>query len=334
MAETRATAGAGPVKGDRVLVTGANGFIGSAVAMHLIQSGYHVVSLLRSCRGNKRLAKGTPFVMADIGQPLASMLLHVLGAPAQWIVHIAAETHVTRSIQDPEPFVRANVLGTMNVLDYARRCAGELKGFIYFSTDEVFGPTAGAPVDDYAAFDARNPYAATKAAGEELAMAYANTYGMPVTVTHCCNAFGEMQHAEKFVPLAVRAILGDLPLTLHKASGVGDGTARREWAYVGDVARAVAHVMALPDVARVRYKYNIGCGHEASVLRVAQWLAIALDTVLRYEIVEPTDRPGNDECYRSDCRRFLATGFQQGGQFVEALNRTAQWYRDNPHWLR
>ena len=319
---------------ERVLVTGANGFIGSRIAVRLREAGYHVVGLLRSSRGNKRLPRGFPFVMVDISQPLTETLIHVIGS-ADVIVHTAAETHVTRSIVDAEPFVRANVLGTMNVLDYAVRCE-DLRLFVQFSTDEVFGPCLdGEPFADDARYDSRNPYAATKAGAEEMALAYANTYGLPVIITHCCNVFGEQQHAEKFVPLATRAILRGQPLRLHGASTT-DGTATREWTYVGNVARAVEHALAmmLPE-SGCRIKWNIGCGVEKSVLELAWGIAgcLGMADQLKYEIVEPAERPGNDECYRSDCSGFLATGYAPAFDYETALGKTVQWYRDNPRWL-
>jgi dTDP-glucose 4,6-dehydratase len=193
----------------RILVTGACGFIGHHAVMEFAKHGHEVISLdrLDETSTMERLKSvSTKFVWHDLRAPINDLVAHHIG-DVDAIFHFAASTHVDRSIANGMNFVYDNVVGTGNLLEYARKLPN-LKLLLNFSTDEVFGPAPeGVAYKEEDRHDARNPYSATKAGAEELVHAYGNTYGIPVMTTHCMNAFGEGQHPEKFIPLVIRSLI-------------------------------------------------------------------------------------------------------------------------------
>jgi dTDP-glucose 4,6-dehydratase len=246
------------------------------------------------------------------------------------IVH---NTHVDNSIDDPEPFVMSNVVGTMHMLEYAKKL-DDLRGFNYFSTDEVFGP---APKDinyhEWDRYNSTNPYAATKAGGEELVLAYANTYRIPVFITHGMNCFGERQHPEKFIPKVIRKVLNGDVVTIHS-----DATKTIPGSRFYIHCRNVAHALHfLLDKFQFREKYNIVGEKEVTNLELALLIAEILEKPLNYELVDfHSSRPGHDLRYALDGSRMEKMGWHLPVDFEKSLERTVKWYfkfKANKKWL-
>jgi dTDP-glucose 4,6-dehydratase len=287
------------------MVTGGCGFIGHHFVEHLLKHTDWRIAVLDklsyASSGFDRLRDIEAFddsrvtvFSADLTLPLPDGLIQELG-PVHYIVHMAAETHVDKSIVDPEPFVMSNVVGTMRILDYARK-ATALKKMVYFSTDEVFGPAPGdTRYEEWARYNSSNPYAATKAGGEELCLAYANTYKTPVLISHTMNVFGERQHAEKFIPLCIRKVMQDEVVFIH-ANREKTKAGSRFWIHARNTASAI---MFLLKHGQVRDKYNVVGEKEVDNLEIAQFIAGVVGKPLRYEMVDfHSSRPGHGDCQR------------------------------------
>jgi dTDP-glucose 4,6-dehydratase len=239
------------------------------------------------------------------------------------IVNFAAETHVDRSIVEPDGFVRTDVVGTTVLLETAR--AHGVQRFVQVSTDEVYGdvPTGRSVESDPLA--PRSPYAASKAAGDLLALSYFTTYGFPVLVTRGSNTFGPNQYPEKFIPLFVTNALEDQPLPLY-----GDGLQLRDWLYVQDHCEGIALVLRKGEPGQV---YNLGVGQERPNIEVAEAILGLLGkpkSLLRHV----TDRPGHDRRYALNCKKIATLGWTPRFPFGEALKTTVGWYRENASWWR
>jgi dTDP-glucose 4,6-dehydratase len=246
---------------------------------------------------------------------------------------MGAETHVDNSIENPEPFVRCNVLGTMNLLEFARK-APRLKKFLYMGTDEVFGPADRATVPngyrEWDRYNSTNPYSASKAGGEELCLAWANTYNVPAIIVHTMNIFGERQHPEKFIPKVIRAVLNGETVFIH-ADRTLTVSGSRFWIHARNVAQAVLFLL---ENGEDREKYNIVGEKEVSNLEMAQFIANILDQPLRYEMVDfHSSRPGHDLRYGLDGTKLSEIGFRYPKSFDESLTKTIQWTLENPKWL-
>ena len=200
----------------KVIVTGGCGFVGHHVIEHFLKTtDWEIITfdkLSYASRGLDRVRdinafddKRVSFFSLDFTREISEGIVG-LCKDVDYILHLGAETHVDNSISDPKSFVYANVVGTFNMLEFARQCE-DLKAFVYFSTDEVFGPAPkGVEYKEWDRYNSTNPYSATKAGGEELVLSYMNTYGVKGFITHCMNIFGERQHPEKFIPLCIRKI--------------------------------------------------------------------------------------------------------------------------------
>ncbi len=313
----------------RLLVSGGAGFIGSAFVRLLLERdpGLRVTVLDKlTYAGNLanldpvRAAPGYRFVRGDICD---RELVGSLATEVDCIVNFAAESHVDRSILDPDAFIRTDVEGTHRLLEAARR-AGHGR-FLQVSTDEVYGDVPepersreGDPLRP------RSPYSASKAAAELLCFAYHATYGLPVLVTRGSNTYGPYQYPEKIVPLFVTQALQGLPLPLY-----GDGRAVRDYLYVDDHARGVALVLAR---GRAGEAYNLGRGD-----RPVEGRAVA-EAVLRLTGADPAllqpvqDRPGHDRRYALDSSRSRRLGWEPEVDFATGMERTVAWYRERRDW--
>ncbi|RMG45918.1 MAG: dTDP-glucose 4,6-dehydratase [Acidobacteria bacterium] len=315
------------------MVTGGCGFIGSNLIRWLLAETDAVVTnldlLTYAGRGGNLddLEPGPRyrFVRGDVADPAA---VAEAAEGSEVVFHLAAETHVDRSIEDPGSFVRTNVLGTQVVLEWARAAGARV---VLVSTDEVYG-ALGDPSDPPFTEDAplapNSPYAASKAAAELLARAWRRTYGLDVVITRCSNNYGPYQFPEKFLPLMiVRAMEGE-PLPIY-----GDGQHRRDWLHVEDHCRGLA---AAWKKGRPGGVYNFGTGCDRPNLEMARLVLriVEEETGARgATITRVTDRPGHDRRYAVDtgrARREL--GWQPQIDLVDGLRATVRWYRDHRSW--
>ena len=339
-----------------ILVTGGAGFIGHHMIRRLLKHPeYNIISLDRlDFSGNlNRLSElKTEFgssihrlkvihhdLKAEINDQLAKQLGNI-----DIIVHMAAGSHVTRSIENPIAFVLDNVIGTCNLLDYARKRLPNLEKFINFGTDEVFGSAPdGVDFKEYDRYNSRSPYSASKAGAEELCVAYENTYSMPIYCTHTMNVFGERQLPEKFIGIAMRKILAGEPVTIHCDEETGTKSGLRHWVHAADVADATMFIIDLPHkkftlandagVASCP-KFNIVGQHEVSNLDVAQKIADILGKELKYTMVSyDLQRPGHDFRYSLSGEYMKELGWEPKYDFDLRLKQMVEWTLKNDRWL-
>jgi dTDP-glucose 4,6-dehydratase len=324
----------------RILITGACGFIGHHVVEHLlINTDWEIVGLDRlsyAANGFDRLrdAIGYPHPRVrifplDFTQPFSVGIIKEIGE-VDYILHMGAETHVDNSIADPESFVMANVVGTMRVLEYARKVG--INKFVYFSTDEVFGPAAtGEAFKEWDRYNSTNPYSATKAGGEELCLAYANTYRIPMAITHTMNAFGERQHPEKFIPMIIKKVLGGETISIH-SDPTKTRAGSRFYIHCRNIASAILFILG--HTGDMRDKYNITGEREVDNLDMARFIARVMGKELNFEMVDfHSSRPGHDLRYALDGSKLARIGWSIPKNFEESLTKTIRWYLDNPKWL-
>lgn len=303
-----------------VLVTGGAGFIGSNFVRYLIEETDRSVITLDALtyagsKANLDEVLGHPrheFVEGDIrDRDLADELV----SRSDEIVNFAAESHVDRSIETAEPFVSTNVHGTQTLLD-AARSAG-IDRFVQMSTDEVYGEIHEGTFTEEDSLSPRNPYAATKASADLLALSYHTTYDLPVVIVRSSNNFGPRQHSEKLIPKLIARAARDASLPIY-----GDGSNIREWTYVRDTCRAITTVLTEGEPGEI---YNVGSGHERTNLEVARTV---LDTVGASEdLIEfVEDRPGHDQRYALDAGKVSNIGWESRWSFDDGLERTVEYY--------
>ncbi len=315
-----------------ILLTGGAGFVGSHIAQFFASYGHKVfvIDNLTYAGRLDRLKHLDPKLLSfhfhDIAEPLPASLLSEL-RQVDCIVHNAAESHVVRSIDDPVPFVRSNILGTLNILEAARKLS--ISRFLYTSTDEVFGvATENVKFTEDDALNPMNPYAATKAAGEMLVKAWHRTFGVPTIVTRTMNMFGERQHPEKFVPNTLRRLLKGQPLTIHTVRGI---PCTRHWLYVWNQASAIRFLLSNGKVGET---YNIS-GEERNVLEIASSIAKLSGTNLNYGEIDVAlaRRGGGDFNYAVDDSKIRQLGWFPALDFEEGLKHTIEWTLENKDWL-
>ncbi len=324
----------------KVMVTGSNGFIGHHFVEHLLKNTnwqiYALDKLTYASAGFDRVKeikafdnKRVRFFTTDITLPLSEGI-HKECGDVDYILHLAAETHVDRSIDSAEPFVMSNVVGTLRMLDFARKC-GNLKAFCYFSTDEVFGPAPeGINYKEWDRYNCTNPYSATKAGAEQLTLSYMNTYGLPGFIIHCMNVFGERQHPEKFFPLCIRKIKHGETITIH---GTADKkkAGSRFYIHARNVASAVHWLL---DKHTQREMYNIVGEKEFSNLEIAQAIADVMNKELKYEIVDfHSARPGHDLRYALDGSKLVEMGYKMPVSIGKSLEKMVKWTLKHDKWL-
>lgn len=322
----------------KILITGAAGFVGHHVVDHILKTtDWHITVIDRlDCSGNlQRLAEigaaknpRVRFIYHDLRAPLNDQLASQMGE-FDYIVHLAAATHVDRSIENPMEFVLDNVVGTCNLLDFARLTGtGKL---IHFSTDEVFGPAPGETLykeDDR--YRSGNPYAATKAGAEELAVSYHNTFGVPVIITHTMNICGYRQHPEKMIPGTIAKVRDGQAVTIH-ADATRTIPGSRFYIDAREVAHAVDFLLreGIPGE-----KYNVVGEREVDNLELATWIAEAQGKNLHYELVDfHSSRPGHDLRYGLDGSKMKALGWQPQRSIEQAITDIVDWSLINDHWL-
>lgn len=324
----------------RILITGGAGFIGHHVVEHFLKNtDWDIVVLDRlsyASGGLDRLRdinvfdeKRVLILTADFTKPIIEGLAREIGG-LNYIIHMGAETHVDHSIENPRAFVYANVVGTAEVLEFART-QSSLKKFVYFSTDEVFGPAPkNTRYKEWDRYNSTNPYSATKAGGEELALAYANTYRLPVIVTHTMNVFGERQHPEKFIPKAINLIERGHLVPIH-ANAKKTKPGSRFWIHARNVAHAINFLLTR---GMFREKYNIVGEREINNRELASSIARVLKKPLRYKLVDfHSSRPGHDLRYALDGTKMATLGWHIPMSFENSLEKTIRWSLAHPRWL-
>ena len=333
----------------KILVTGGAGFIGSAVVRLAIARGHSVVNLdaltYAACLENLASIADSPlytFEHADI-RDRAVLDRIFAGHQPDVVMHLAAESHVDRSIDGPGTFMETNILGTFSMLEAARkfwmeRDRPEAFRFHHISTDEVYGSLPSDPAIQFTEdtpYDPHSPYSASKASSDHLVRAWAETYGLPVLVTSCSNNYGPYHFPEKLIPLAIINALHGKPVPIY-----GDGSNVRDWLYVEDHADALLLVIEKGQSGRT---YNIGGENERTNLQLVQAICSILDRLRPREDGSPysdlitfvADRPGHDARYAIDPRRIREElGWRPLVTVEEGLERTVQWYLDNEAWWR
>ena len=338
-----------------VLVTGGAGFVAHHVIHHLLKStDWNIVSLDRlDFSGNlNRLSdmmndfddatkKRVRIVFHDLRAELNPMVRRDIGQ-VDYVLHLAAGSHVDRSIEYPMEFVWDNVVGTGHILEYARGL-DSLERFIYFSTDEVFGPAPnGVNYGERDRYNSSNPYSATKAGGEELAVAFENTYKMPIYVTHTMNVFGQRQHPEKYIPMCIRKVNDGDTITIHSdATRTIPGS--RHYIHAADVADAMLFLLQLdPNVKLVEDyggakcpKFNLVGAEEINNLQLAQLIADVQGKPLHYDMVDfHSSRPGHDLRYSLSGEYMKSLGWTPRVALSERIGQVVEWTLANERWLR
>jgi dTDP-glucose 4,6-dehydratase len=258
------------------------------------------------------------------------------------ILHLAAGSHVDRSITYPMEFVQDNVVGTVNMLDYSRKNFPDLEKFVYFSTDEIFGVAPpGVSYKEYDRYNSTNPYSASKAAAEEFCVAYENTYKMPIIVTHTMNVFGERQHPEKFIPATIKKVRDGEQVIIH-ADPTRTQAGTRMYIHAADVADGLMFILNLENYKHTGDyghahcpKFNLVGTEEVDNLTLAQWIASAVGKELIYEMTDfHSLRPGHDLRYALDGGLLASLGWEPKIKLSERIAGMVQWTLENDRWLK
>ncbi|MGJ8547383.1 MAG: dTDP-glucose 4,6-dehydratase [Sulfitobacter sp.] len=327
----------------KLLVTGGAGFIGSAVVRQAIAAGHHVVNLdaltYAACLENIASVSGHPnyvFEQADIcDAPALNRILETHTPDA--ILHLAAESHVDRSIDGPGAFMQTNLIGTYTLLE-AARAYWQAQGrpaqfrFHHVSTDEVYGSLGPeGQFTETTPYDPRSPYSASKAGSDHLVNAWAETYGLPVLLTNCSNNYGPYHFPEKLIPVVILNALAGKPIPIY-----GAGENIRDWLYVEDHADALLTVLTR---AAPGSRYNIGGENEVRNIDLVRMICALLDEMQPGQnpygdlIRFVTDRPGHDARYAIDPARLRADlGWRPSVTLQQGLEKTVRWYLDNRDW--
>jgi len=337
-----------------ILVTGGAGFIAHHFVEYLLNnSDYRIITLDRlDYSGNlNRLneivstvspqeRKRVKTVFHDLKAELNPQIISSVG-PIDIIVHLAAGSHVDRSIDYPMEFIFDNVIGTANILEFARKC-NNLERFIYFSTDEVFGPAPdGVKYKENDRYNSTNPYSASKAGGEELVVAYENTYKLPCYVTHTMNVFGERQHPEKYIPMCIKRVRDKEKITVHSDKSKTKAGSRH-YIHASDVADAIWFLINYDNTKLVNNdfggakcpKFNVVGSEEMDNLELAKFIANCQNKELVYEMVDfHSSRPGHDLRYALDGTKMSNMGWTPK-PVKERLSQVVEWTLNNDRWLK
>jgi dTDP-glucose 4,6-dehydratase len=321
----------------RYLVTGGAGFIGSNFIRFLFKkygSDAQVVNLdkltyagIRENLAEYEGAKNYLFLHGDIADPeaVAKAYEGIDGSGVDVVVNFAAETHVDRSLMEAGTFIQTDVHGVLVLLEEARKHAPKLKRFIQISTDEVYGSIAEGSFRETDPLNPRNPYSASKAGGDRMAYAYAQTYGLPVIVTRASNNFGPFQYPEKLIPLFVTNAIDDQPLPLY-----GDGKNVRDWLFVDDHCAAIDFLIEHGTNSET---YNIGGGNECENHEITDKI-LELTGKPKSLIKPVADRQGHDRRYSISSAKVESLGFRFRSDFDVMLEETVRWYIENEPWWR
>ena len=334
----------------KIIITGGAGFIGSALIRYLIKTTDHTILNLDKLTyaGNLSSLKEVEdsdrycFMQLDICDKNGVEKLFADFRPDA-IMHLAAESHVDRSIDGPAEFIHTNIVGTCNLLECAKNYWNGLEKekqqtfrFQHISTDEVYGSLGDEGLfTETTPYDPRSPYSASKAASDHLVMAWHHTYGLPVVMTNCSNNYGPYHFPEKLIPLVILNAMEEKPLPIY---GKGDNV--RDWLFVEDHALALYEVLANGKVGET---YNVGGNYEKTNLEVVETICAVLDElkpatgIKNYSelITFVTDRPGHDKRYAIDAEKIHnKLGWVPHETFTSGIQKTVQWYLDNEWWWK
>jgi dTDP-glucose 4,6-dehydratase len=325
----------------KIILTGGCGFIGHHVAEYIHKNtDWDIIILdklsyasmgLNRLRNNFLLFSSRVKVFTiDLSNQISDGIKKEIGNDVNYIIHMAAETHVDNSILDPKNVIINNISSTLNLLEWVREIK-DLEIFFYFSTDEVFGP---APLDTlYKEWDRHrptNPYSASKSAAENICIAYENTYNIPLMIVNVMNAFGERQYIEKFIPMCIKKILNDELIYIHSyPDKITPGT--RFYIHSQNIASAV---LFLINNGKIGEKYNISGEKEVSNLEIAQLISKFIEKDLKYEMIDfHSTRPGHDLRYGLDGNKLYELGWNPKFDFEKSLEKTVKWTLNNLEWL-
>jgi len=314
----------------KILVTGGAGFMGSNFIKYIMAKhpDWQVVNLdkltyagnlenLREVENNP----GYTFVKGDIAN--AQEVEGAIGGGVDKIINYAAETHVDRSILEPDAFIKTDVLGTYTLLEAVKKF--NVAQYIQISTDEVFGSIKEGFFDEESPFMPNSPYSASKAGADHLCRAYFKTYNLPILVSHSCNFYGSNQYPEKLIPLFVTNLLENKKVPVY-----GRGDQVREWIFTEDHCRAVETIMEKGEPGEV---YNIGTGDEKTNMEITRFILQELG-FSEEKIEYINDRPGHDFRYAINSQKLRRLGWQPEIAFEEGLRRTIKWYQKNESWWK
>lgn len=316
----------------KFLVTGVCGFIGSYFAKYVIEN-YPATSIVGVTRDSsqKHYERLKPVLgnhrfhlhKADFAQDDLSEVLE----DVEYVIHFGAKTFVDHSIRNPGPFIQSNVVGTYRLLEAERMNAKHLKLHVQISTDEVYGSILQGQYKETAPLNPTNPYSATKAAGDMLALSYHHTYGLPIIITRTENNYGPYQHPQKAIPTFTRMALEDKPLPVY-----GDGKHSRMWLHVADHVAGILHLLLDGKVGEI---YHIAGEQELQNLELAKRILQILHkpTDLITFVPDANIRPGHDRRYALDTTKIRATGWKPMVPLNVGLEKTVEWYQDHPEWF-
>ena len=336
-----------------VLITGGAGFIAHHIIAHMIKNtNWNIITIDRlDISGNlNRLhdilkdfsineKKRLKIVFHDLKAEINSQIKSEVGNP-DIILHLAAASHVDRSIKYPLEFVNDNVLGTVNLLNFAKELK-KLEKFVYFSTDEIFGNAPeGISYKEYDRYNSTNPYSASKAAAEEFCVAYENTYKMPIYITHTMNVFGERQHPEKFIPMVIQKVRDNKKVIVH-ANKDKTKAGSRHYIHAQDVADGLMFILNLKnythkgDFGNAKCpKFNLVGPEEIDNLTLAQMIAKVQSKDLIYELVDNhSSRPGHDLRYSLSPKLLQELGWQPKIKLSQRIEEVVKWSLENKRWL-
>lgn len=336
----------------RVLVTGGAGFIAHHLVSQILKTtDWEIVTLDRlDFSGNlnrlhdilqdfsEKDKSRVKVVFHDLKAAINPLIASDIGK-VDYILHLAAGSHVDRSIEYPLEFVMDNVVATCNILDFARNL-DHLERFVYFSTDEVFGPAPnGIKYEENDRYNSTNPYSASKAGGEELAVAFENTYKLPVYITHTMNVFGQRQHPEKYIPMCIRKIRDGESITIH-SDPTKTIPGSRHYIHAEDVSDALLFLLNQPTISEKNWgdakcpKFNIVGAEELNNLELAQIIADAQGKELKYQMIDfHSARPGHDLRYALSGEKMKKMGWVPQ-DIRSRIAEVVSWTLANERWIR
>jgi dTDP-glucose 4,6-dehydratase len=332
----------------RVLLTGSSGLLGSHTLKRILQTtDWDVVCLStfnhtgiqdRVIEAAKldtdEYRSRVKVLICDLSSPISSVTKSKIGK-IDYVINFASESHVTRSIDNPTPFILNNVQLICNLLDWARE--NPVEKFLHISTDEVFGPYQNRDFTEWDPHLPSNPYSASKAAQENIAFSYWRTYGVPVGIVNIMNIVGEYQNVEKYTPMIMKKVMNDEVLDVHTYDN-GTKIGRRSWLYVGNMASAVLHILDQQfdsvNESNKLSRWNIAGDGDYSNLEWAEKIAGIVGKELKYRLVDTaSSRPGYDASYALNNKKLLDSGWTPPYNLDEALVDVVNWYKEHPEWL-